>query len=570
MRTWCTCLAVALFLSSSLGARPATAADEFKPEGKWKLIFLVQDLDLVIFDVAAEDDAFKPKVVDSFQQLGKVDFKSFTAKAGEVTLAFQCALDEIRFKGTAVTKGDDAGAVLGVIYLRGSPLPGRLEKTESDKVAAPKPNPAQQKLIGALQTKDPKEKVKKLEELVHEAPGPASQQAYTFLIQSADAAGLTEDQVRTHLSAWVEGAAPYGPEWVAQCRVGALQGLHGKKAYARLALELAEQSRKELAKDASLEQQAAVLQALAGAASLAGKVDLADRTETELAVIDGKLDDEYHATVPPFKPEPFAGRESSAHDRVVLFELFTGAQCPPCVAADVAFDALLSTYKPTEFIALQYHLHIPGPDPLTNPDAVSRSQYYSANSTPSTFFNGVAAARGGGGMPQSKGKYDQFRQEIDKQLAGPKSGKIELQLTRSGDKILVTALARAVSQDNAKDDAKEKSEPKLRLRVVLTEVSIRYVGGNRLRFHHHVVRGFPGGVEGKELEAGEGKVEVAIDLDQVRQGLTDYLDDFAKGSGFPAALPKIQFKGLAVVAFVQDDADKRVLHAVQASVPESK
>ena len=37
-----------------------------------------------------------------------------------------------------------------------------------------------------------------------------------------------------------------------------------------------------------------------------------------------------------------------------------------------------------------------------------------------------------------------------------------------------------------------------------------------------------------------------------------------------AALPQIQFKGLAVVAFVQDDGDKRILHAVQASVPEAE
>ncbi len=37
-----------------------------------------------------------------------------------------------------------------------------------------------------------------------------------------------------------------------------------------------------------------------------------------------------------------------------------------------------------------------------------------------------------------------------------------------------------------------------------------------------------------------------------------------------AALPKIDFKGLAVVAFVQDDGDKRILHAVQASVPETE
>ncbi|HVC95240.1 MAG TPA: hypothetical protein VND64_16210, partial [Pirellulales bacterium] len=318
---------------------------------------------------------------------------------------------------------------------------------------------------------------------------------------------------------------------------------------------------------ASIDQQAAVTQALASAATLAGKKDLAAKAEAEMAVLDEKLDEEYHAKVPPFKPEPFAGREDPENDRVVLFELFTGAQCPPCVAADVAFDALLATYQPTELVTMQYHLHIPGPDPLTNPDSESRSGYYSLRGTPSTYFNGVAAAGGGGGMPQSKGKYDEFRQEIDKQLASAKSAKIELQLTRSGDTILVSATAQAGADDEAKDDG----ESKLRLRVALTEEAIRYVGGNQLRFHHHVVRGFPGGVEGKALAAGEGKVELTIDLDEVREGLNTYLDDFAKGGrGFPAAMPKIDFKGLAVVAFVQDDADKRVLHAVQASVPEAQ
>jgi hypothetical protein len=85
-----------------------------------------------------------------------------------------------------------------------------------------------------------------------------------------------------------------------------------------------------------------------------------------------------------------------------------------------------------------------------------------------------------------------------------------------------------------------------------------------------VVRGFPGGVEGKELAAGEAKTEATIDLEEVRKGLTEYLDGYSKDSSFPAALPKIDFKGLAVVAFVQDDADKRILHAVQFSVPEAK
>ena len=73
---------------------------------------------------------------------------------------------------------------------------------------------------------------------------------------------------------------------------------------------------------------------------------------------------------------------------------------------------------------------------------------------------------------------------------------------------------------------KEKSKPVLRL--ALTEESIRYVGGNKLRFHHHVVRAFPGGTEGKDLNDGKGKVEVTLNLGDLKRNLETYLSDFAK------------------------------------------
>ena len=113
-------------------------------------------------------------------------------------------------------------------------------------------------------------------------------------------------------------------------------------------------------------------------------------------------------------------------------ELFTGAQCPPCVAADVAFDALLTTYKPAEFIGLQYHLHIPGPDPLTNRDSVARENYYGSEvqGTPSTFFNGHSEAGGGGSMANSEAKYAAYRTIIDKALETKTVAKIALSATR--------------------------------------------------------------------------------------------------------------------------------------------
>jgi hypothetical protein len=666
MRTRATYWALTLFLSSCVAAGPALAADKFQPAGKWKLILVVQGLDLLLLDVAKDGDGYKAAVVDSFPQLGKVDFKSFASKGGEVTLTFASpGVGEVAFKGSLVADGDDAGGVLGTLRLRGNLFPARLERTDAEKVQPRTPN---QKLIAAFQAQDPKDKVRKLEEYVHETPGAAAHEGYFLLLQAAEAGGLSEDQLRKHIDAWLETAKPYGAEWMAQCRIGAMQGLNGKKIYAALALDLAQQAKKAMPADASLPERAALAQALAGAAKLAGKEDLAakanaeyadlnleiaqqaktslpadapleqkvpvaknlaraaklagkadlasdaeaeytemslalaqkvkkelpknsslaqqaavnqkllraakragndgiaDEVEAELAAMESKLeeenqklDEEYHAKVPPFKPEAYAGREDATNDRTVLFELFTGAQCPPCVAADVAFDGLLSTYESTELIALQYHLHIPGPDPLTNADSIGRSQYYSVNSTPSTLFNGAAAAAGGGGMGQSKSKYDEFRREIDKRLADAKSAQIDLHLSRSGDKIQVSATAQS--------DGTNDGDEKLHLRLALTEEAVRYVGGNQLRFHHHVVRGFPGGIEGEALPDGQGKIELTIDLNDVRNGLDEYLED--SGANFPT-LPKLDFKDLAVVAFVQDDSNKRILHAVQASVPEAE
>ena len=121
-----------------------------------------------------------------------------------------------------------------------------------------------------------------------------------------------------------------------------------------------------------------------------------------LAVLETKLDDEYIKSVPPFKPTMFAGRKDPGGNRVVMMELFTGAQCPPCVAADVAFDALLKSYKPTELVLVQYHMHIPGSDPMTNPDTIARWDYYrkhfaeNIRGVPSSLFNGKPVAGGGG------------------------------------------------------------------------------------------------------------------------------------------------------------------------------
>jgi predicted Zn-dependent protease len=62
--------------------------------------------------------------------------------------------------------------------------------------------------------------------------------------------------------------------------------------------------------------------------------------------------------------------------RVVLTELFTGSECAPCVGADLALDKIAEYYPRSIMALLEYHVHIPRPDALTNNSSEERYQYY--------------------------------------------------------------------------------------------------------------------------------------------------------------------------------------------------
>jgi hypothetical protein len=76
----------------------------------------------------------------------------------------------------------------------------------------------------------------------------------------------------------------------------------------------------------------------------------------------------------------------------------------------------------------------------------------------------------------------------------------------------------------------------------------------------------PGGAEGKELVDGSCRQELTVDLGEIRSNIESYLSDFEKSRAFPKPKPAIDLKGLSVVAFVQDDADKAIWHAVSVPV----
>jgi hypothetical protein len=549
---------------------PAGAAEPTR----WKLVVLAFGSDeFLIADVTqAEDGSMSGKIVDAQQFLGMRKVKSIETQGESIKVTFDTSGSDTVFTGAHRAPDEP---ILGTLVFRDAVYPARVERTDAEKVATLSTGEVMREVTAARQVRDGKERDAKLADLLKKYEGEAaSYHIRNELLRTAAASDATEADVRKQIDAWLDAARPYGEAWAAETRAAALKALAGKKPYATLAKELATEAEKGLGEAASLKQKAEAARLLASAAELAGDAALAREAGERSARFEALLDEEYRATVPPFKPEPFAGREQAGADRVVLMELFTGAQCPPCVAADVAFDALMAGYKPSELIGLQYHLHIPGPDPLTNTDSEARSSYYTARSTPTVLLNGEPLPetnRGGGPMAAAEMKYGQYRKLIDGQLDGRKRAAIDLKATREGDSIRIVAEATAVKGEDAdKGEEKAGEGSKPRLRLVLTEESIRYVGGNGLRFHHHVVRALPGGADGKELTDGTCRQELSVDLNEVRAGIESYLSDFEKTRSFPNPLPGIGLEGLSVVAFVQDDADKQVWHAVQVPVGEAK
>jgi hypothetical protein len=225
------------------------------------------------------------------------------------------------------------------------------------------------------------------------------------------------------------------------------------------------------------------------------------------------------------------------------------------VAADLAFDALAKAYKPAELVLLQYHLHIPVPDPLTNPASEARQAYYDADieGTPTIFFNGKPGASGGGPVGDSEDKHRQYRSIIDTLLEKPAAAKLHVTAARKGANIEITAEVTDV----------DKPAEQLRLRLALVEEQVRYLGGNGMRFHHHVVRAVPGGPDGLAVKGKLAKQVVSVDLGDLRKELDKYLTDAAKQTPFPNTQRPLDLNKLLVVAFLQDDRTKEVLQAVQ-------
>lgn len=355
---------------------------------------------------------------------------------------------------------------------------------------------------------------------------------------------------------------PYGPRFVKGTDRQLADLLAPRTDVGDLGVKAVEPFVKGMKADAPAADRVAMLQLYQTALKNAGMADQAKSVDAEIAKLESVLDEEYHKTVPPFTPTKFEGRKDTKANRAVVMELFTGAQCPPCVAADVAFDALGKSYDAKDLVLIQYHMHIPGPDPMTNKDTIARWDYYSdrfpaaIRGTPSTLFNGTPKAGGGGGMANAEKKYGEYSSIINPLLEETTPIKLAGRATRAGDKVEI-----------AVDYAGVPTGGEAKLRLLLVEDTVKYVGGNKLRFHHAVVRSMPGGAAGTALKSATGKQTTQVDVAAVRADLNKYLDEYAASERpFPTAARPLEMTKLQVIALVQDDATGEILHAARFDV----
>ncbi len=266
--------------------------------------------------------------------------------------------------------------------------------------------------------------------------------------------------------------------------------------------------------------------------------------------LDAMLDAQYRKLYPnPIKVEEYHPTEKRS-DRLVLAEVFTGSGCPPCVGADLAFDAAMERFSRKDLAVVMYHEHVPRPDPMTNPDTMARSKAYEVRGVPTSAIDGKTIGGGGGPRDNAEKIYERIVTPIEKDLELPAEAKLTAHAAISGNIVKVTG---AVS------DVKEKSDD-LKVRVLLVEKEIRYTGENGIRFHPMVVRAIA-------EEKADGEYSHTFHVDEVSAGLKRHLDEYEaaghRGESFKFIEKKdaIDRTNLAVVVIVQDDKTRHVLQS---------
>jgi len=598
----------------------AESAPEVVPTGlvgKWLVniaLMWPEVSQLWMVEITGEEGAYEAKVVDSAIR-SKVQIREL--KQVEDRVNFQLLIDEQNWPFDGLSVG---GRVQGTVELPDRVSLTWLERTKLRSVpsAQASVSPAgMADFTAAQRDEEPKQAVRGMLAFVDRYPtSPVGFEALRTVLKLAKLAELSEEEVRGAIAKYEDASKLWGARWCENTVENIAYDLataEGPQAAAidTIALEYAESAKTALPESSSRVRRQSVEvahavalvnnnQAEAGkklldelianspdegelryrsalAAEKLGDFDgaidslislwphpLATREleriwkakHRDSLSLEDRLDEAYLKRFPPITTTPYAGREDPASNQVALVELFTGTGCPPCVAADVAFESLGRTFKSSDVVLLQYHRHVPSPDPLANPDSEDRARYYAATGTPFIFIGGKEFVRDGGPRQKGPDLFEQCRGAIETQLKQKCPAKIGLIAKRDDDQIAIEVKLSDV----------EPSE-KLRLRLALVEEKVRFTGLNGVRLHHSVVRAMPGGVSGVVVPEAEMTHRVTVSVGELKESLASYLTDFEKQFSqennvsfeFPAR--PLDLAHLGVAAFLQNDETQEVIQA---------
>jgi hypothetical protein len=562
-------LAVALTALGIVAGGAFAAPADMPYQGTWKVTVtaMVKETSawLIRFDKGGKSPA---KLVAALPQFRETTLEQ--VQAGPKGLRMTLKRRDARYEISAYPVKGKTPTLLGSLLWREASgqqyLPVRLEKTDQKELD---PKAAERDTEGVAELKklatvfDPEARDRGYKALVAKYAGkPMAYWASGLLLDSKLRQRAGPGALKEAAEAHVKAAGVYGREMEVVALTGAGEAfLRGDKT-AKLALEFARKAAGLLAESDPADRQITVLKLLAAALRKAGGKEAGKELkglDARIGRVEERLDQEARAEGVPFQVKEFAGRKGKG-GHVVVVELFTGAQSPQSVAADIAFDAALRRYGPADAVLLRYHLHVPASDPLASPAGEARRAYYDLDGIPAVFVDGKVVPELGGAARFGRDRFDKLCAAVEKALGGEAGARLRLKVGRDGDRVSVQAQVEGLKSPGEK----------VRLRLALVEEEVRYIGFNRRRLHYHVVRDMPGGAEGFELRRKAATVLVGVSLADVRKRLEEHLRARAKEQPFATDERPLGLKRLKVIAFVQDDATRRVLQSAQADVPGGK
>lgn len=543
-----------LLVASTSGQTPPSLA------GNWKITVLPRGAEFTLWLVQIREIQGKPQA--TLLAAGPPEFKSTRIVDTQLennVLRLTLEANGVSYSAVGYVPLGTArpSSLLGSVGALGRRDLARWERVElkdlTPETSQVLGGPAWEAFEKAFTTADPKEREAKFQEIVTHYNGqPVAFHALMHLVEHVAQYETSVETARDRAEKAIKFAAAYGREMHLHTLVQLTLLLAKSPRTAPLAVEFGRQAEKMLTANDSLMLQTRWARVLSVALQKTGAEEEAQALQQRLADLNARLDEEYLKSALPFSVEKYRGRKSKS-TRVVLVELFTGTQCPPCVAADLACDAVHQTYSPQEVVVIEYHLHIPGPDPLTCPDAEKRAAYYQVDATPLVLVNGQDGPPVFGYRPQARDRYRALRNVLDQRLESEPGAKLQVKAQLRNGVIEITA-------DYA--DVKRAADT-TRLRLAVVEERVRYPAPNGRRFHYNVLRGFAGTAEGLSLKAAAGSETVRVNIRDLHQGLSRYLENLAKSMRFPDDDLPLALERLKVIAFIQDDKTREVLQAAQ-------